>query len=179
MNIGRKFNLGMVSAVVAAGTMVSAGHAASAATSAAPPHHHRTAAAYRYLSLANHPGWCVDIPDNSTLNGTKVQLWKCHDVPQEMWRWDPNTWAIVSESGKCLDDTAGGGSGTMVQIWTCNLDDQQHWNHGAFGVGDNSWYNVTSGDVLDNRMDCLVDGNPIQVWSWLANDQQQWSSLNS
>ena len=66
-------------------------------------------------------GACLDIMGNSTVKGTKVQLWACDSAGGQVWVPQPNGSLLNPQSGLCLDDPGGSVTpGTQLQIYTCN-----------------------------------------------------------
>lgn len=70
---------------------------------------------------------CLDINDQGTTNGTAVQLYQCNGLPNQIWVPRPGGALENPASGKCLDDTAWGGSGTPLELYTCNGGANQDW----------------------------------------------------
>jgi chitinase len=73
-------------------------------------------------------GKCLDVSGGGTANGTLVQLWTCNGTGAQVWQHQSNGEYLNPNSGKCLDDTAFGGSGTQVQIWACADSSNQQWS---------------------------------------------------
>lgn len=66
-------------------------------------------------------GACLDIMGNSTVKGTKVQLWTCNSAGGQVWVPQSNGSLLNPQSGLCLDDPGGSVTpGTQLQIYTCN-----------------------------------------------------------
>jgi len=72
-------------------------------------------------------GKCLDVNAAGTANGTLVQLYSCNGTVAQNWQPQPNGALLNPNSGKCLDDTAFGGSGTQLEIWDCNGGANQKW----------------------------------------------------
>jgi hypothetical protein len=73
-------------------------------------------------------GKCLDVAGAGTANGTLVQLYTCNGTGAQVWQHQSNGEYLNPNSGKCLDDSAFGGSGTQVQIWTCAGSSNQQWS---------------------------------------------------
>ena len=73
-------------------------------------------------------GKCLDVSAAGTANGTKVQLYTCNGTGAQTWQHQSNNEYVNPNSGKCLDDSAFGGSGTQAQIWTCGGGSNQQWS---------------------------------------------------
>jgi alpha-galactosidase len=64
-------------------------------------------------------GRCLDVPGQSTTNGTLLEIWDCNGGANQQWTYLSNG---------CLDVTgAGTANGTAVEIWTCNGGSNQKW----------------------------------------------------
>ena len=64
---------------------------------------------------------CLDIVNNGTANGSKIQLWTCNSVGGQIWQVQPNGSLLNPQSGRCLDDPSGNtNNGVQLQIWDCN-----------------------------------------------------------
>jgi hypothetical protein len=80
-------------------------------------------------------GKCLDAKGGATSNGTPVVLSTCTGTAEQEWTLEyVGTWVNVN-SGKCLDDTAYGGSGTALQIWDCNNGNNQLWHASGLPTG--------------------------------------------
>jgi trehalose/maltose hydrolase-like predicted phosphorylase len=117
-------------------------------------------------------GLCLDVQGGATSNGTPVRLYDCNGTGAQQWQPQANGQIVNPQSGKCLDDTGGGGSGTSLQIWDCYAGDaNQIWTvPGAQGevVG-------YQGMCLDDRDTLTKDGNPVQVSGCSGAAAQQWT----
>ncbi|WP_198586983.1 endo-1,4-beta-xylanase, partial [Glycomyces xiaoerkulensis] len=93
-------------------------------------------------------GRCLDVPDQSTENGTQVQIYDCWDGANQQWTYtDAGELSVYSGgSRKCLDAEGGGTSdGTAAIIWDCHGGDNQRWNVNS----DGSITGAASGLCLD------------------------------
>jgi hypothetical protein len=73
-------------------------------------------------------GMCMDIYAGGTADGTLVDLYYCNGTGAQVWEPQSDGALYNPQSGKCLDDTAFGGSGTQLEIWDCNGGANQEWN---------------------------------------------------
>ncbi|KAK7055568.1 ricin B lectin domain-containing protein [Favolaschia claudopus] len=80
---------------------------------------------------------CLDVPNGSTANGVKLQIWDCAEGnTNQMWTihsgFDQIEWA---GKGKCLDLTDGKtANGNPIQLWDCVADNgsaNQKWFRGG------------------------------------------------
>ena len=72
-------------------------------------------------------GKCLDVASGGTGNGTLVQLYSCNATGAQQWQSRSDGSLLNPQSGRCLDDTAFGGSGTQLEIWDCNGGPNQKW----------------------------------------------------
>jgi Ricin-type beta-trefoil lectin domain len=70
---------------------------------------------------------CLDVNGGGTTDGTTVDLYTCNSTGAQVWQPQSNNTLVNPQSGKCLDDTAFGGSGTQLQIWDCGGGPNQQW----------------------------------------------------
>jgi len=76
---------------------------------------------------------CLDVPNGSTANGVKLQLWTCTDGnTNQLWKIHEGLSQIEwNGKGKCLDLTNGNStSGNPIQLWDCASPDNnrnQDW----------------------------------------------------
>jgi hypothetical protein len=125
-------------------------------------------------------GYCVDDPDNSTTNGTLIQIWQCNSKPQQQmaavnisyggyWQY----YEIELENGKCLDDPHDSTTnGTRIQIYTCLNDASQAWY--PYVVNGVDEYINANGLAIDLKNNSNTNGNAIQVWQSLNDNAQNW-----
>jgi endo-1,4-beta-xylanase len=64
-------------------------------------------------------GRCIDVPNASHNNGTRVQLYDCNGQTNQQWNVNSNGTITGVQSGRCLD-VWGTGNGQQVQIYDCN-----------------------------------------------------------
>lgn len=145
-------------------------------------------------------GYCLNDPNNSTTNGTQMQLFGCNftggfgnahgeeniqivdGTPYGWSGWDQ----LKLQNGKCLDATLGGGNGVKLQIWTCmpfGQDFNQIWGpitwSGSGSAG--AWGVYSAGGCIDNTNDAHVNHNPIQTWACgnPPDNAQSWNIESS
>ncbi|KAJ6476834.1 ricin B lectin domain-containing protein [Mycena sanguinolenta] len=80
---------------------------------------------------------CLDVPNGSTANGVKLQLWTCADgnTNQNFQYWYGSLEQIEwNGTGKCIDLTSGNFTvGNPIQLWDCdteNTNPNQWWFEG-------------------------------------------------
>jgi endo-1,4-beta-xylanase len=117
---------------------------------------------------------CLDVPNSTTTNGTRVQIWDCHSGTNQQWtRTSAGELAVYSgDSRRCLDASgAGTSNGTAVIIWTCHGGGNQKWNVNANGT----ITNVQSGLCLEVVGSSTANGALAQLWSCSSGTNQQWA----
>ncbi|HEU5429079.1 MAG TPA: arabinofuranosidase catalytic domain-containing protein [Actinocrinis sp.] len=72
-------------------------------------------------------GKCMDITGGSTTDGTKIDLYTCNGGGNQVWWLQSNGELVNPQSGKCLDDSAAGGSGTQLILYHCTDAANQQW----------------------------------------------------
>ncbi|MER7273364.1 ricin-type beta-trefoil lectin domain protein [Dactylosporangium sp. NPDC000244] len=71
-------------------------------------------------------GYCLDVVNRDTANGTPVQVYACNGTPAQVFvRRSDNTWQNPNAK-RCLT-AAGTGSGSVVVIWDCAAASSQIW----------------------------------------------------
>jgi endo-1,4-beta-xylanase len=113
-------------------------------------------------------GRCIDVPNASQSNGTRVQLYDCHSQTQQRWTYTAGKQLQVYGS-KCLDaNGAATANGTAVIIWDCNGQPNQQWNVNSNGTISG----VQSGRCLD--VWGTANGQQIQLYDCHGQTNQQW-----
>ena len=127
-------------------------------------------------------GYCVDDPDNSTTNGTPIQLFKClgdvnQEVGLEVTNYGNDTYyELFFHNGKCIDDPDDSATnGEELQIWSCLGNENQAWSVTQIGSGYLEFSNANGKVCIDDYNDSNTDGNIIQVWSCSGDNAQQWN----
>jgi endo-1,4-beta-xylanase len=77
-------------------------------------------------------GRCVDVPNASHNNGTRVQLYDCNGQTNQAWTLTSSKQLTVY-GNMCLD-AAGSGNSSAVQIYSCNGQANQQWNVNSNGT---------------------------------------------
>ncbi|WP_433494720.1 endo-1,4-beta-xylanase [Micromonospora sp. CA-248089] len=111
--------------------------------------------------VGSQSGRCIDVPNSSQSNGTRVQLYDCHGQTNQRWTYTSSRQLTVYGS-MCLD-AAGSGNGSAVQIYSCNGQANQQWNVNSNGT----ITGVQSGRCLD----VWGTGNGQQVQLYACNGQ--------
>ncbi|GAB3162568.1 RICIN domain-containing protein [Myceligenerans halotolerans] len=119
-------------------------------------------------------GKCVDVPNQSTTDGTQVQVWDCWSGANQQWTHTASGELSVYSGGsrKCLDASEGGTSdGAAVIIWSCHGGENQRWNLN----GDGSITSAASGLCLDVSGASTANGALVQLWSCHGGGNQKWT----
>lgn len=124
-------------------------------------------------------GYCMNDPQDSTTNGTAINLWECTNDQNQAANSvqigsNPATYELLIGPGMCLTDPSGGGDNTPVEIWTCNQNSNQLWKYVNNGYTE-QWINKTTGLAINDAQNLSTDGNGIVVWDY-TNDKasQEW-----
>jgi endo-1,4-beta-xylanase len=118
---------------------------------------------------------CLDVPNSTTTNGTRVQIWDCHTNSNQQWAYSSASELSVytGTSRRCLDASgAGTTNGTQVIIWTCHGGTNQKWNRNSNGT----ITNAQSGLCLEVVNSGTANGALLQLWSCSSGTNQQWVS---
>ncbi|MFJ5668039.1 endo-1,4-beta-xylanase [Micromonospora sp. LA-10] len=111
--------------------------------------------------VGSQSGRCIDVPNSSQSNGTRVQLYDCHGQTNQRWTYTSSRQLNVYGS-MCLD-AAGSGNGSAVQIYSCNGQTNQQWNVNSNGT--------ISGVQSGRCLDVWGTGNGQQVQIYDCNGQ--------
>ncbi|MCI4062077.1 endo-1,4-beta-xylanase [Micromonospora sp. R77] len=118
--------------------------------------------------VGNQSGRCIDVPNSSQTNGTRVQLYDCHGLTNQQWTYTANKQLTVY-GNKCLDASGQGtANGTAVIIWDCNGQVNQQWNVNANGT----ITGVQSGRCLD--VWGTANGQQVQIYDCSGQANQQF-----
>ncbi|MFC0005468.1 endo-1,4-beta-xylanase [Micromonospora siamensis] len=116
--------------------------------------------------VGSQSGRCIDVPNSSRTNGTRVQLYDCHGQTNQQWTWTASRQLTVYGS-MCLD-AAGSGNSSAVQIYSCNGQANQQWNVNANGT----ITGVQSGRCLD--VWGTGNGQQVQIYDCNGRANQQF-----
>jgi endo-1,4-beta-xylanase len=114
-------------------------------------------------------GRCIDVPNASTSDGTRVQLWDCHTGSNQQWTYT-DAQEIRVYGNKCLD-AGGSGNGAGIQIYSCWGGSNQKWRLNS----DGSIVGVQSGLCLDAVNAGTGNGTQLQLYSCWGGDNQKWT----
>ncbi|AEV83909.1 endo-1,4-beta-xylanase [Actinoplanes sp. SE50] len=112
-------------------------------------------------------GRCIDVPNASQNNGTRVQLYDCNGQTNQAWTLTSGKQLTVY-GNRCLD-AAGSGNGAAVQIYSCNGQANQQWNVNANGT----ITGVQSGRCLD--VWGTGNGQQVQIYDCSGQANQRFT----
>jgi endo-1,4-beta-xylanase len=112
-------------------------------------------------------GRCIDVPNASRNNGTRVQLYDCNGQSQQLWTYTSSRQLRVY-GDMCLD-AAGSGNGAAVQIYSCHSQTNQQWNVNSNGTISG----VQSGRCLD--VWSTANGAQVQLYSCHGQANQRFN----
>ncbi|GAA2982856.1 endo-1,4-beta-xylanase [Streptomyces drozdowiczii] len=114
-------------------------------------------------------GRCLDVPNSSTADGTRVQLRDCANATNQQWAYT-DAGELRVYGNKCLD-AGGTGNGAGIQIYGCWGGDNQKWRLNS----DGSIVGVQSGLCLDAVGTGTANGTQIQLYSCSNGSNQRWT----
>lgn len=125
---------------------------------------------FSYLKQTNTNVPCLDDTNNSTVTGTKVQLWTCNGRTRQNWTIEPGR--TIQVNGSFCLDSAGGATvpGTGVVLDPCNGSSSQVWNAGP----NFSLVQSASGLCLSDPAGNTADGVQLQINTCGAGLSEQW-----
>ncbi|SDY46750.1 endo-1,4-beta-xylanase [Micromonospora pattaloongensis] len=112
-------------------------------------------------------GRCVDVPNASHANGTRVTLYDCNKQSNQAWTYTSDKQLRVY-GDMCLD-AAGSGNGAAIQIYSCHGQTNQQWNVNSNGTISG----VQSGRCLD--VWSTANGAQIQLYDCHGQTNQQFN----
>ncbi len=112
-------------------------------------------------------GRCIDVPNGSRNNGTRVQLYDCNGQSNQAWTYTSSRQLTIF-GNLCLD-AAGSGNGSAIQIYSCNGQTNQQWNVNSNGT----ITGVQSGRCLD--VWSTANGAQVQLWDCSGQANQRFS----
>jgi endo-1,4-beta-xylanase len=116
--------------------------------------------------VGSQSGRCIDVPNASHNNGTRVQLYDCNGQSNQQWTYTSSKQLTVY-GNMCLD-AAGSGNGAQIQIYSCNGQTNQQWNVN----GNGTITGVQSGRCLD--VWSTANGQPVQLYDCSGQANQQF-----
>ncbi|WBB93270.1 non-reducing end alpha-L-arabinofuranosidase family hydrolase [Verrucosispora sp. WMMC514] len=116
--------------------------------------------------VGSQSGRCVDVPNASRDNGTRVQLYDCNKQTNQSWTYTSDKQLRVY-GDMCLD-AGGSGNGAAIQIYSCHSGTNQQWNVNSNGTISG----VQSGRCLD--VWSTSNGAQVQLYDCHGQPNQQF-----
>ncbi|WP_072691213.1 RICIN domain-containing protein [Rhodococcus marinonascens] len=134
-------------------------------------------------------GRVLDIVDNGTANGTRVQMWDPTGAENQQWTMESGGNQIVNpHTLKCLDVREGTvvnslsdlfPNGAPIQISECGRQTSEQWRMADEVTDGNpvggAIINLPSGKCLDVTDNVSANGTPLQLWDCTGAPSQQWN----
>jgi hypothetical protein len=117
---------------------------------------------------------CLDVPNQSTTNGTQVQIYDCWNGANQQWTYSAAGELSVysGTTRKCLDASNGGtANGTAAIIWSCHGGTNQQWDKRS----DGSIVNRATGLCLDVSGAATANGALVHLWTCHGGNNQKWT----
>ena len=145
------------------------------------------AAGYFSIESEVQSGKCLDLPNGSTADGTKLQLYTCHPQNGQNQTWltltdSPNLNTIINgrSSNVCMDlpDDGSGiavNDGTPIQAFHCHGSVNQEWVLVPFAAGGSLIVSARSGKCLDVAGASTADGAKVQQYTCHGGANQRWT----
>lgn len=84
---------------------------------------------YATLTVSGHEDFCLDLPGQSTDNGTPIQIWTCADIDGQRWFLTQRGQIRSAVDGtKCLNVDE---SGVSLQLWDCGPESDRWFASGS------------------------------------------------
>jgi hypothetical protein len=116
-------------------------------------------------------GRCLDVPGQSTTNGTLLEIWDCNGGANQQWTYLSNG-ELQVYGNKCLDvPNHATAAGTRVEIWDCNGGANQQWNLNS----DGTVVGRESGLCLDVTGAGTANGTAVEIWTCNGGSNQKWT----
>jgi hypothetical protein len=123
--------------------------------------------------VSGHPikgvhGVCLDDHGASTVNGNKIDIWKCNSTPAQDWTLGSN--GTLSVLGGCLADKHFTGAGTKLVFWSCIGHRNEQWTHRSNG----EYVLATNGLCLTDPSNSAKNGTAVEIRACHDFKGQQW-----
>lgn len=137
-----------------------------------------------YNILARHSGKGLDVADNATNSGARLQQYDVTNGGGSNQRWsfipagNGNYYIKVKSTQMCMaPSSTGTADGEKVQQRTCGTANEFKWTVTPTGGGFYKITNVNSGKALDVQDVSTSNGANIQVWAYGGGNNQQWQFI--
>jgi hypothetical protein len=116
-------------------------------------------------------GRCLDVPNQSTTNNTRLEIWDCNGGANQQWTQLANG-TLQVYGNKCLDVTnQATAAGTPVGIFDCTGGANQQWRVNT----DGTIVGVQSGLCLDVTGQGTANGTLLEIWTCNGGANQRWT----
>ncbi|MGW8724890.1 ricin-type beta-trefoil lectin domain protein [Streptomyces sp. NPDC055808] len=112
-------------------------------------------------------GFCLDVANGWTADGTAIQLWTCNGSPAQQYTLQGGQMKV---SGKCVT-AVGTANKSAVQLVTCGSAQGQQWTVKS----DGSLQNGQSGKCLDIPDGKAAAGAKLQIYDCNTSAAQHWT----
>ncbi len=120
--------------------------------------------------VRGYDGRCLDDLGNSSANRAEVVIWKCNSSDKaQLWTYSSGE---LVHDGKCLNDTAWGGSWTKQILYSCNHALNELWTH----LGNGEYVLNAKGYrlCLDDPAFATRNGTRVIVYACKDSANQRW-----
>jgi hypothetical protein len=116
-------------------------------------------------------GRCLDVPNQSQVNGTQVTIFDCNGGANQQWALT-STGQLQVYGTKCLDAlNHATTAGAPVGIWDCTGGTNQQWTMNANG----SIVGTESNLCLDVTGAGTANGVKVELWTCTGGSNQRWT----
>lgn len=140
-----------------------------------------TSAGTIYYKIVNRlSGKALDVKDNSTANGARIQQWDYSGGLNQQWsRVDVGSGyfkVLARSTGKALDVVDNStANGAQIQQWDYSGGLNQQWQFVDLGTGYFKIIVRSTGKALDDTNNSTANGTIMQQWDYVGGTNQQWS----
>ncbi|MBS7232412.1 RICIN domain-containing protein [Flavobacterium psychroterrae] len=134
-----------------------------------------------YNIISRHSNKGLDVADNSTVSGGRIQQYDITNGGGNNQRWkfvadgSGNYYIIVKSTGMYLaTENNSTADGIKVQQRTASTSNEFKWTVTSLGGGYYKIINVNSGKSLDVENVSTANGANLQVWAYTGGLNQQW-----
>lgn len=122
-------------------------------------------------------GMCLDDSQNSSADGTKVDIWTCNGSAAQNWTYtpngDPGGAGVLTIHGKCMEViNSGTANGSKIDISSCTGGGNQQWYIVGF---DGLLYNPQSQKCLDDPGKSTTNGTQVDIRTCRGGSSQAWT----
>ncbi|HEX8344984.1 MAG TPA: ricin-type beta-trefoil lectin domain protein [Actinoplanes sp.] len=121
--------------------------------------------------VSQHANRCLDVPNGTTTNGTRLVLWDCSGNANQRFT-STAAGELRTSSNKCVEGWVWGTApGTAVAIYDCTGGANQKWNINSNGT----IVNRHNGLCLDPAGAGTANGTLTQLWTCTGSTIQRWT----